>query len=108
MIAQPTQIPAGTESIGGAGMPSALIRRAAVLGAGTMGSRIAAHLANAGLPVLLLDLAQPNGEPSLASKAIAALLKSKPPAFYDPASAALITPGDFDHDLPQLKACDWI
>ncbi|HET8638383.1 MAG TPA: 3-hydroxyacyl-CoA dehydrogenase family protein, partial [Acidobacteriaceae bacterium] len=85
-----------------------LLRRAAVLGAGTMGSRIAAHLANAGLPVLLLDLAQPDGQPSLASRAICALLKAKPAAFYDPTSAALITPGDFDHDLPQLAACDWI
>ncbi len=73
-----------------------------------MGSRIAAHLANAGLPVLLLDLAQPKGEPSLASKAITALLKAKPAAFYDSASAALITSGDFDHDLPQLATCDWI
>ncbi|MGC2547282.1 MAG: 3-hydroxyacyl-CoA dehydrogenase NAD-binding domain-containing protein [Silvibacterium sp.] len=90
-----------------------LLRRAAVLGAGAMGSRIAAHLANAGLPVLLLDLSnpdlpQPESETSLAAKAIAALLKAKPAAFYDPASAALITPGDFDHDLPQLKTCDWI
>lgn len=73
-----------------------------------MGARIAAHLANAGIPVLLLDLARPEGEPSLAAKAVAALLKSKPAAFYDPASAALITPGDFEHDLPQLKTCDWI
>ena len=83
-----------------------LLRRAAVLGAGAMGSRIAAHLANAGVPVLLLDLPQPEG--SLAAKAIAALLKATPASFYDPASAALITPGDFDHDLPQLKNCDWI
>jgi len=88
--------------------PQLLLRRAAVLGAGTMGSRIAAHLANAGVPVLLLDLAQPEGEPSLGSKAISALLKTKPAAFYQPASAALIKPGDFDHDLPQLKTCDWI
>ena len=84
-----------------------LMRRAAVLGAGAMGSRIAAHLANAGVPVLLLDLTQPEG-PSLAANAIAALLRSKPAAFYDPASAALITPGDFDHDLDQLRTCDWI
>ncbi|MGC2161639.1 MAG: 3-hydroxyacyl-CoA dehydrogenase NAD-binding domain-containing protein [Silvibacterium sp.] len=85
-----------------------LLRRAAVLGAGAMGSRIAAHLANAGLPVLLLDLPQPEPEASLAAKAIAALLKAKPAAFYDPASAVRITPGDFDHDLSQLKDCDWI
>jgi 3-hydroxyacyl-CoA dehydrogenase len=88
--------------------PHPLVRRAAVLGAGAMGSRIAAHLANAGVPVLLLDLAQPESEPGLATKAIAVLLKAKPAAFYDPASAALTTPGDFDRDLPQLKTCDWI
>lgn len=88
--------------------PSPLMRRAAVLGAGAMGSRIAAHLANAGVPVLLLDLPQPESETSLADKAVASLLKAKPAAFYDPESAALITPGDFDHDLAQLKTCDWI
>jgi len=88
--------------------PEPLMRRAAVLGAGAMGSRIAAHLANAGMPVLLLDLVQPEPGTSLAAKAIAALLKSRPAAFYDPASEALITPGDFDHDLPRLKDCDWI
>jgi 3-hydroxyacyl-CoA dehydrogenase len=73
-----------------------------------MGSRIAAHLANAGLPVLLLDLAQPDAETSLAAKAVTALIKTKPAAFYDPASASLITSGDLDHDLSQLKDCDWI
>jgi 3-hydroxyacyl-CoA dehydrogenase len=78
-----------------------------------MGSRIAAHLANAGVPVLLLDLPnpdlpQPEPEISLAAKAVAALLKAQPAAFYDLASAALINPGDFDRDLPQLKSCDWI
>ena len=61
-----------------------LIRRAAVLGAGTMGSRIAAHLANAGIPVLLLDMV-PEGAASksqLAIKALEALAKSNPAAFY--------------------------
>ena len=87
--------------------PIPLMRRAAVLGAGSMGSRIAAHLANAGIPVLLLDLAQPE-PPCLAAKAVTALLKSKPAAFYDSASASLITAGDFDQDLEQLRTCDWI
>ncbi|MFZ0663059.1 MAG: 3-hydroxyacyl-CoA dehydrogenase NAD-binding domain-containing protein [Acidobacteriaceae bacterium] len=88
--------------------PQPLLRRTAVLGAGAMGSRIAAHLANAGLPVLLLDLPQPGSETSLAAKAVAALLKAKPAAFYDPASAALITPGDFDRNSEGLKSCDWV
>jgi 3-hydroxyacyl-CoA dehydrogenase len=87
-----------------------MVRRAAVLGAGTMGSRIAAHLANAGIPVLLLDLAPQAGsaERPLANIALEALAKSKPAAFYDLASASLITPGNFEDDLPKLAQCDWI
>src|SRR5208282_5683422 len=82
-----------------------LVRRAAVLGAGTMGARIAAHLANAGIPVLLLDL-PPKAE--FAERALDALSKSKPAAFFDQSRAALITPGTFDGDLPKLVQCDWI
>jgi 3-hydroxyacyl-CoA dehydrogenase len=86
-----------------------LVRRAAVLGAGTMGSRIAAHLANAGIPVLLLDLPSPSQSAECPAKAaLGALAKSKPAAFFEPSLAALITPGDFDRDLPALSACDWI
>jgi 3-hydroxyacyl-CoA dehydrogenase len=87
-----------------------LIRRAAVLGAGTMGSRIAAHLANCGIPVLLLDIV-PEGEKSrnkLATSAIEALLKAKPAAFYEPSQARLVTPGNFEDHLPRLATCDWI
>src|ERR1039457_6466008 len=86
-----------------------LVRRAAVLGAGTMGSRIAAHLANAGIPVLLLDLPPKNPtERTLAQTALDALAKSKPAAYYDLASAALVTPGTFDDALPKLANCDWV
>src|SRR5580658_1449760 len=85
-----------------------LVRRAAVLGAGTMGSRIAAHLANAGIPTLLLDLPPNDGGPSLAEKGLSALAKAKPAAFYESGLAGLITPGDFDNDLPNLAGCDWI
>ena len=87
-----------------------LIRRAAVLGAGTMGSRIAAHLANAGIPALLLDLIPP-GEGArnrLALAALDALGKAKPAAFYEPSLAALITPGNFEDDLGKLASCDWV
>ncbi len=87
-----------------------LVRRAAVLGAGTMGSRIAAHLANAGIPTLLLDLV-PKGEGSrnkLALSAIDALGKAKPAAFYEAGLASLITPGNFEDDLPKLAQCDWV
>ena len=87
-----------------------LVRRAAVLGAGTMGSRIAAHLANAGIPTLLLDMV-PAGEGDrnrLAKGALEALAKAKPAAFYEASQAALVTPGNFDDDLPKLSACDWV
>src|SRR5450631_1005512 len=89
----------------------ALIRRAAVLGAGTMGSRIAAHLANAGIPVVLLDIV-PSGEEKnrsrIATQAVESLLKSKPAAFYEASLARLITPGNFEDDLKLLSGCDWI
>jgi 3-hydroxyacyl-CoA dehydrogenase len=88
-----------------------LVRRAAVLGAGTMGSRIAAHLANAGIPTLLLDLV-PEGESAERSRsaiaALDALAKSKPAAFMDPSAPTLITPGNFEEDLPKLAQCDWV
>ena len=88
---------------------SLLVRRAAVLGAGTMGSRIAAHLANAGIPVLLLDLpANDAGSLPPARQALAALAKSKPAALFEPSRAQLITPGTFQDDLPELAACDWV
>ena len=88
-----------------------LVRRAAVLGAGTMGSRIAAHLANAGIPSYLLDIlpkdaAEPRNK--LALSAIDALSKVKPAAFYEPALSTLITPGNFEDDLPKVAQCDWV
>ena len=90
--------------------PPILIRRAVVLGAGTMGARIAAHLANAGIPVLLLDLVPPGeGDRSrLAKGALEALAKAKPAAFYEASLAALVTPGNFDDDLSKLANCDWV
>ena len=107
-------LPQSTAALASSDRPAAaqpfLVRRAAVLGAGTMGSRIAAHLANAGIPVLLLDLAPKPGsaERPLAVAALEALPKSKPAALYDPSSSALITPGNFDDDLPKLSSCDWV
>ena len=89
--------------------PSLLLRKAAVLGAGTMGSRIAAHLANAGVSVVLLDLASSDGARNgVADKALDALNKGKPAAFYTPAAATRIRTGNFDDDLAQLGECDWI
>src|ERR1700686_214679 len=86
------------------------IRRVAVLGAGTMGSRIAAHFANAGIPSLLLDVVLP-GQPNrnaAAVKGIENALKQRPGGFFTDDKAALIRPGNFEDDLPQLADCDWI
>ena len=88
---------------------SVLIRKAAVLGAGTMGARIAAHLANAGVDVVLLDLASDAPARSkIAQQALENLKKSKPAAFYDPAAAARIATGNFDDDGALLADCDWV
>jgi 3-hydroxyacyl-CoA dehydrogenase len=73
-----------------------------------MGSRIAAHLANAGVPVLLLDLASPDTRNQIATKAIESLKAAKPAAFFETAGARLITPGNFEDDLERLRDCDWI
>src|SRR3984885_7559292 len=84
------------------------IRRVAVLGAGTMGSRIAAHFANAGIPALLLDVpGQPNrNAPAL--QGIQNALKLKPAGFFVDEKAALVQAGNFEDDLDKLAACDWI
>jgi 3-hydroxyacyl-CoA dehydrogenase len=96
--------------------PPKPIRKVAVLGAGTMGSRIAAHLANAGLPVVLLDIVPPGtAEDAGAAErnrfalgAVEALKKAKPAAFYAAESARLIRVGNFEDDLGLVADCDWI
>ncbi len=92
------------------------IRKVAVLGAGTMGSRIAAHIANAGVPVVLLDIIPPatpvDTDRATKNKIVLAALdglkKSKPAAFYTLDSARLISVGNFDDDLSLVSDCDWI
>src|SRR4051812_15073408 len=95
---------------------SIAIRKVAVLGAGTMGARIAAHVANAGFPCVLLDIVPP-GTPADADKATRnkivaagyeAAKKSKPAAFADAAFASLVTIGNFDDDLKLISQCDWV
>jgi len=81
----------------------------AVIGAGTMGSGIASQIANAGLPVLLLDLpAREPGAPSAAEKAIDRLLKSDPPQLMHKDLASKITTGDMEKDFGRLAECDLI
>jgi 3-hydroxyacyl-CoA dehydrogenase len=86
------------------------LRRVAVLGAGTMGSRIAAHFANAGIPALLLDIILPN-QPNRNAAALGGIdtaLKQKPAAFFTPETKSLITSGNFEDDLGKIKDCDWV
>ena len=88
------------------------IQKAAILGAGTMGARIAAHFANAGLPSLLLDMVPNEAAAADRNKIVAAGLdaakKSKPAAFFSPELAAKISIGNFDDDLPRIADADWI
>jgi 3-hydroxyacyl-CoA dehydrogenase len=104
-----TTSPVAIAALGVATQPL-LVRRAAVLGAGTMGSRIAAHLANAGIPTLLLDMVPAGEGPRnrLALGALDALANTKPAALYVPSAAALISAGNFEDDLPKLAQCDWV
>src|SRR5690606_25081180 len=84
-------------------MPRLQITRAAVIGSGVMGAGIAAHLANAGIPTLLLDV---KGE--AAERAVEKLLKTSPAPLFRSADAGLITPGALDEELAQLADVDWI
>jgi 3-hydroxyacyl-CoA dehydrogenase len=80
------------------------IRKAAVLGAGLMGTTVAAHLANAGIPTLVLDLAPTD----TAANSLKALAKARPAPLAHPSRQALLTPGNFDDDLAKLADVDWV
>jgi 3-hydroxyacyl-CoA dehydrogenase len=88
------------------------INKVAVLGAGTMGARIAAHFANAGVPALLLDIVPSEADGPARNKIAAAGLdatrKSKPAAFFEPSLARLVTVGNFEDDMKRLADVDWI
>ena len=100
------------------------IKRVAVLGAGVMGTGIAAHLTGSGLDVVLLDIVPPkvSDEDSRAGlkesdrafrnkfaiSALAKAKKSKPPTFHSPVDAGLIAVGNFDDDFARVADCDWI
>ena len=89
--------------------PRSIVRRAAVLGAGTMGAQIAALLANQGIPVDLLDLPSRDGERNaIAEAGKQRLLKLAPPPLYDPGRMDLISVGNFDDDLERLREADWV
>lgn len=82
------------------------IEKVAVIGSGVMGSGIAAQVANAGVPVVLLDIKVEGKE--LAKGAIAKMLKTDPAPFMHKRNAKLITPGNLEDDLGLLADCDWI
>ena len=88
------------------------INKVAILGAGTMGARIAAHFANAGVPSYLFDIVPPDADGPARNKIAAAGLdaarKSKPAAFFDHALARLVSVGNFEDDLKKLSEVDWI
>lgn len=108
MLVEPAVTPAPDERFPARRAP-ALIRKAAVLGAGTMGSRIAAHLANAGLNVVLLDVAsEPPARSAVAAQALEGLKKAKPAAFFEPSLAGRIAVGNFEDDMAMLAGCDWV
>ena len=86
------------------------IERVAVIGSGVMGGGIAAHLANAGASVLLLDVAAKDGpdRSAVARAAVARLAKSNPPAFMHRRAAGRIDAGNLEDDLSRAGEADWI
>ncbi len=79
------------------------IRTVSVLGAGTMGAQIAAHFANAGIPVLLLDVTR-----DAAHEGLARARKLKPDPFFAPDGPTLVRTGGFEEDLASIATSDWI
>lgn len=86
------------------------IEKIAVIGAGLMGSGIAAQIANAGYEVLLLDIVPKDAEDRsvIAKSAIQKMLKADPAPFMTKKAAKLITPGNIEDDIEKIGECDWI
>src|SRR5919204_3945697 len=100
------------------------IKRVVVIGSGTMGGGIAAHAANAGLPVHLLDIApseltpeeeargltlsHPQVRNRIVNASLERLKKSKPPAFFTPEAAELVTAGNLEDDFARVGEGDWV
>lgn len=86
------------------------IRKVCVIGAGTMGAGIAAQVANAGVPVLLLDIVPKDGanRNAIAEGAVAKMQKAEPAPFMSKAAAKLVETGNIEDDLARVAECDWI
>ncbi|HIN85966.1 MAG TPA: 3-hydroxyacyl-CoA dehydrogenase, partial [Myxococcales bacterium] len=79
------------------------IKKAAVLGSGVMGSGIAAHLANAGIQVELLDMSV-----DIAKSNLKKALKAKPAPFMLPSRQLLVRAGSFDDHMERIASCQWV
>ncbi|HEX7285189.1 MAG TPA: 3-hydroxyacyl-CoA dehydrogenase NAD-binding domain-containing protein [Candidatus Angelobacter sp.] len=120
VLSTPVQVPSGAAAAQPNGHPGRpghqRINKVAVLGAGTMGARIAAHFANAGIPCVLLDIVPPDAAQStdkaarnkIVAAGLDAAVKSKPAAFFEKGLERLITLGNFDDDMKLLADADWI
>ncbi|EFH90570.1 3-hydroxyacyl-CoA dehydrogenase/enoyl-CoA hydratase family protein [Ktedonobacter racemifer] len=86
------------------------IRKVGVIGAGVMGAAIAAHLANVGIPSLLLDIVPPDAKDRsiVARTGLEKALKARPAAFYTKRGAQLVTVGNIEDDLQALAEVDWV
>lgn len=86
------------------------IRKVCVIGAGVMGAGIAAQVANAGIPVLLLDIPAREGDDrdAVAKGAVARMLKTDPAPFMSTGAAKLVETGNIDDHLDRVAECDWI
>lgn len=97
-------------------MARTVFRKVGVIGSGVMGSGIAAHCANAGIKVVLLDIlprdiaptAKKNERNKVAADALAATVKSKPALFFHPSNARLVEVGNLEDDLGKLADCDLV
>ncbi|HTR17674.1 MAG TPA: 3-hydroxyacyl-CoA dehydrogenase NAD-binding domain-containing protein [Acetobacteraceae bacterium] len=86
------------------------IKKVAVIGAGVMGAGIAAQIANAGVPVLLLDIVPKQGDNrnAIAEGAVQKMLKTEPAPFMSKAAAKLVETGNIEDDLGRIAECDWV
>jgi len=86
------------------------INKVCVIGAGVMGAGIAAQVANAGVPVLLIDIVPKDGtdRDAVAKGAVAKMLKTEPAPFMSPAAAKLVETGNIEDHLARVAECDWI
>ena len=91
-------------------MSESAIKRVCVIGSGVMGSGIAAQVANAGVPVLLLDIPakEGNNRNAVAEAAVAKMLKTEPAPFMSKRAAKLVEIGNIEDDLGKVSECDWI